>query len=262
MTIQLRQICLVARELDSTIDDLEAIFGIHRCYVDAGVGKFGLVNTLLPIGRNFLEVVVPVEENTAAGRYLDRRNGDGGYMVICQADSKETQQAVRGRALANDVRIAWEVEREAWNICQIHPGDMKAAFFEVDWDGSLGQDGADFQGNWEPAGGLQWDDKVDQATTIDYAAVELQAPDPVDLAELWGKVAGLPVRREGATLHMALNNVDVRFVEATDGRGAGLGGLDLKVADRARILAAARQRGSYVSDDEVHVSGVRFRLVD
>lgn len=124
MSIQLRQICLVARDLDATIDDLEQVFGIHRCYVDPGVGHFGLVNTLLPIGRNFLEVVVPVEENAAAGRYLDRRQGDGGYMVICQADSKDNQQAVRQRALDNGVRIAWEVDRENWNICQIHPGDM------------------------------------------------------------------------------------------------------------------------------------------
>lgn len=257
MTIQLRQICLVARDLDSTIDDLEHIFGIQRCYVDAGVGKWGLVNTLLPIGRNLLEVVVPVEANTAAGRYLDRRNGDGGYMVICQADSGAQQQAVRQRALDNGVRIAWEVDRGNWNICQIHPGDMKAAFFEIDWD-----EANDIDGNWEPAGGLQWLAKVDQSVTVDYAAVELQGPDPVGLAELWGKVAGLPVSRDGAVLHMALNNVVVRFVEATDGRGYGLGGLDLKVANRAHILAAAKVRGAYVSDDEVHVCGVRFKLQD
>ena len=257
MTIQLRQICLVARDLDSTIDDLEQIFGIHRCFVDPGVGRFGLVNTLLPIGRNMLEVVVPVEENTAAGRYLDRRNGDGGYMVICQADSKENQRAVRQRALDNDVRIAWEVDRGNWNICQIHPGDMRAAFFEIDWD-----EVADFNGNWEPAGGTQWEDKVDQSVTVDYAAVELQGPDPVGLAELWGKVAGLPVSRDGAVLHIALNNVDVRFVEASDGRGYGLGGLDLKVADRDRILAAAKDRGAYVSDEQVNVCGVRFRLIN
>ena len=68
--------------------------------------------------------------------------------------------------------------------------------------------------------------------------------------------------RDGATLHMALNNVDIRFVEATDGRGYGLGGLDLKVADRDRILAAARQRDAYVSDDEVEVCGLRFRLIE
>ena len=257
MTIQLRQICLVARDLESTIDDLEQIFGIHRCFVDAGVGKWGLVNTLLPIGRNLLEVVVPVQDNTAAGRYLDRRGGDGGYMVICQADSSANQQAVRQRALDNDVRIAWEVDRGSWNICQIHPGDMKAAFFEIDWD-----EVNDFTGNWEPAGGTQWFDKVDQSVTVDYAAVELQGPDPVGLAELWGKVAGLPVSRDGSVLHMALNNVDVRFVEATDGRGYGLSGLDLKVANRARILAKAKERGAAVDDDEVQVCGVRFRLLD
>ena len=99
MTIHLRQICLVARDLESTIDNLESILGLHRCFVDEEVGKWGLVNTLLPIGRNFLEVVAPIEDNTSAGRYLDRRGGDGGYMVICQADSKDTQQAVRRRAL-------------------------------------------------------------------------------------------------------------------------------------------------------------------
>jgi hypothetical protein len=257
MTIQLRQICLVARELDSTIDDIEHIFGLRRCFVDEGVGKWGLVNTLLPIGRNFLEVVVPVQENTAAGRYLDRRAGDGGYMVICQADSLANQQAVRQRALDGGVRIAWEVERENWRICQIHPGDMRAAFFEIDWD-----DVNDFQGNWEPAGGLGWEDKVDQSVTVDYAAVELQGPDPVGLAELWGNVAGLPVSREGAVLRMALNNVEIRFVEATDGRGYGLGGLDLLVRDRSGIVDRARSRGCPATEEEVLVCGTRFRLLD
>ncbi len=257
MTIQLRQICFVARDLDTTIDNLESIFGIHRCFVDEGVGKWGLVNTLLPIGRNFLEVVVPVAENTSAGRYLDRRQGDGGYMVICQADSKDNQQAVRQRALEHGVRIAFEAERETWNICQLHPGDMRAAYFEIDWD-----DHSDLTGHWEPAGGVQWEAKVDQSITVDYVAVELQDPDPAGLAELWGKVAALPVTRDGETWHIALNNVDIRFIEATDGRGPGLGGLDLKVADRAAILAAAKARNAYISDHEVAVCGVRFRLID
>ena len=257
MTIHLRQICLVARDLTSTIDDLERIFGIHRCFVDDGVGKWGLINTLLPVGRNMLEVVAPVEENTAAGRYLDRRIGDGGYMVICQAGSFAEQQAVRQRALDNGVRIAWEANRENWNICQIHPGDMKASFFEIDWDAAN-----DFAGNWQPAGGTQWFDKVDQSVTVDYAAVELQGPDPAGLAELWGTVAGLPITRDGGVLRMALNNVDIRFVEDRDGRGYGLGGLDLKVADRDRILAKAKERGVYVKDNRVDVCGVRFRLLD
>ena len=60
MTIQLRQICLVARELKPVIEDLTSILGINACYVDPGVGVFGLENTLMAVGRNFLEVVAPM----------------------------------------------------------------------------------------------------------------------------------------------------------------------------------------------------------
>ena len=257
MAIQLRQICLVARELAPVIDDLTAVLGINTCFVDPGVGVFGLENTLLPIGRNFLEVVAPVKEGTAGGRYLDRRGGDGGYMVICQADNQENQQAVRQRALDSGVRIAHESDRGTWNICQIHPGDMIASFFEIDWDKTN-----DFNGNWNPAGGLGWEDKVKQDVTVDYLGVELQGPDPAKLAERWGQVAGLPVQREGAKLWIELNNAKIRFVEVEDGRGAGLGGLDLAIRDRDAILGAARTRGCYVSDERVDVCGTRFYLHD
>ena len=134
MTIQLRQICLVAHKLEPAIQDLTDILGLERCYVDPGVGAFGLENTLLPIGRNFLEVVAPLREGTAGGRYLDRRGGDGGYMVITQADTFANQQAVRTHALENKVRVAYESQRDGWNLCQLHPGDMIAAFLEVEWD--------------------------------------------------------------------------------------------------------------------------------
>lgn len=257
MTIQLRQICLVARELEPVIDDLTAILGINRCYVDPGVGHFGLENTLMPVGRNFLEVVAPIQENTAGGRYLDRRNGDGGYMVITQADTVDNQQAVRQRALDNGVRVAHESERDGWRLCQLHPGDMIASFLEIEYDKH-----EDFEGNWMPVGGTGWEDKVKQDVTVDYLGVELQSPDPVSLAELWGKVIDEPVSREGAELKLSLNNTTLRFVEATDGRGPGLGGLDIAIGDRDHILASARERGCFVSEDQVDICGTRFYLHD
>lgn len=257
MTIQLRQICLVARELRPVIDELTDVLGIQSCFVDPGVGAFGLENTLMCVGRNFLEVVAPIQPNTAGGRYLDKRGGDGGYMVICQADSKESQQAVRQRALDNGIRIAHETEREQWNICQIHPGDMIASFFEIEWVPPN-----DFNGNWMPAGGTQWEPAVDQSVIFDYTAVELQAPDPVELADRWSKVAGIPLGSTDGTLTMRLNNVDIRFIEATDGRGAGLGGLDIAVVDRDRILDRAKKRGVYITDDQLLICGTRWNLVD
>ncbi len=257
MTIQLRQICLVARELEPVLEDLTDILGINRCYVDPGVGVFGLENTLMPIGRSFLEVVAPVEENTAAGRYLDRRNGDGGYMVITQADSRESQQQVRQNALDNGVRVAHESQRGDWYLCQLHPGDLIASFFEIESDAYN-----DFQGYWHPAGGIGWEDKVKQDVTVDYRGVELQSKDPVTLAELWGKVAGLPVERRGGELAMELNNATIRFVEEVDGRGPGLGGLDIAVVNRQHVLERAEARGCCVSEKQVDIGGVRWHLQD
>ena len=41
------------------------------------VCHFGLGNAVIPIGKDFLEVVSPVQEDTTAGRFIDKRNGDG-----------------------------------------------------------------------------------------------------------------------------------------------------------------------------------------
>ena len=46
MAIHLRQICLVASDLDKTIDDLTTIFGVNSAHVDPGVLHFGLTVTL------------------------------------------------------------------------------------------------------------------------------------------------------------------------------------------------------------------------
>ena len=257
MTIQLRQICLVAHELEPVLEDLTSILGINRCYVDPGVGKFGLENTLMPIGHNFLEVVAPIEENTAGGRYLERRRGDGGYMVITQADSRESQQRVRQNALDNNVRVAFESERDDWHLCQLHPGDLKAAFLEIESDAYN-----DFTGYWHPVGGLGWEDKVKQDVTIDMIGVELQSKDPVGLAELWGKVTGESISRDGAELRLTLNNATLRFVEEQDGRGPGLSGLDINVANRQHILAEADKRNCLVNENQVDIGGVHWYLSD
>ena len=134
MSIRLRQIALVANKLAPVIDDLKAVFGLEVCYIDPGVGVFGLENSLLPVGNNFIEVVAPIKEGTAGGRYLKRRGGDGGYMVICQCDSHAAQLERRERALSMGVRIAWERESGGYHVMQLHPADTGGSFFEIDWD--------------------------------------------------------------------------------------------------------------------------------
>lgn len=267
MSIYLRQICLVADKLAPAIDDLRSVFSIPSCYVDPAVAKFGLENTLLLVGTQFIEVVAPLQndtlpenspqENTAAGRFLKRRGGNGGYMVICQVPTLQEQAAIRTRAGDNGVRIAYESDRESWNIMQLHPADMGAAFFEVDWDQE-----ADMLGNWHPAGGKAWMDIESTDVISAIVAVELQGDDPETLAKRWASVAGVAVKYIDGVPVVSLANADLRFVEARDGRGPGLGGLDVRMVDSERLLKQAEARGISVVDNYLMVCGTRFYLVN
>ena len=199
MNLHLRQICYIARELDPVIEQLSEVLGISACFVDPAVAKYGLCNTLLSVGNNFLEVVAPTQPGTAGGRYLDRRGGDGGYMVITQAKGRETQAAILERAKSEGVRIANQIEHPGSLGCQLHPGDMGAAFLEVDWDQH-----DDTDGHWHPAGGTDWQAHVCRDSTIDFAAVELQAEDRRALAQRWSAVIGTPLIERQDTLVLAL----------------------------------------------------------
>jgi hypothetical protein len=155
------------------------------------------------------------------------------------------------------VRIAHEHSSDEWYLSQLHPRDMQAAFLELEWNPA-----ADFNGFWNPVGGLGWEDKVNQDQTVDFIGVELQGSDPAALAEHWANVTDLPIETDLDDSCIRFNNATVRFVADTDGRGPGLGGLDIRVANRQAILSEAKQRNCYVSDDQLSICGIRWYLHD
>lgn len=76
--LRLRQICLVSWRLEPLVSDLGAILGVDICHRDPGVLAYGLENAVLGLGTNFLELVAPVREDTAAGRFLSRVGNPAG----------------------------------------------------------------------------------------------------------------------------------------------------------------------------------------
>ena len=80
--MRLRQVALVAKDLEPVRKALEDVFGLKVAYRDPGVGVYGLVNVVMPFGGDFIEIVQPVAADASAGRYLARRGGDAGYMLI------------------------------------------------------------------------------------------------------------------------------------------------------------------------------------
>jgi hypothetical protein len=94
------------------------------------------------------------------------------------------------------------------------------------------------------------------------AAAEIQSPDAKDLAERWSRIIEVPVRPDKAgNPSLTLENATIRFVKDTDGRGEGLGGLDLIAVNRARALETATRLGKRAADNTIQVCGMRMNLV-
>jgi hypothetical protein len=254
MFLRLRQLCLVAAKLEPVVDDLAAVFDVAVCHRDPAVERFGLHNALLPFGTSFVEVVAPLVEGTAAGRYLERRGGDGGYMVIL-----DSEQLARWRARAAEigVRIAASLEHGDYAGLQLHPRDTGGALLEI----NTTRGGADVQGPYAPAG-PHWQDAVRTTRVKAITGAALQGDDPERLARRWSEILDRPTSRGdgGGEWQLALDNAVLRFVEASDGRGEGLAAIDVDASDAKAIASTAAARGCRGDGDAIEVGGVRFEL--
>ena len=126
---RLRQAVLAARDLDGTVARLRGVLPLAEPFHDDGVGYFGLRNAVFAVGDQFLEVVSPVREDTAAGRLLDRRGEDAcGYMLMFQV--AELQEA-RRRAERAGVREVFGVDLDDITEVHLHPRDMRGAIVSL-----------------------------------------------------------------------------------------------------------------------------------
>lgn len=243
--MRLRQIALVGADLAAAKAEITQVLGLGADYLDKGVRKFGLVNAVWPVGDTFLEVVSPAEPGTTAGRLMDKRGGDGGYMVILQVDDG---LAARARAVGLGVRLVEQAEFKGVVMTHFHPRDVGGAILSVD------QMTPPERWEW---GGPDWESNVRTEVSTGIVGAELQGPDPEAMAARWGEVLGRPVEFTGEGWRIALDGGELRFVEARDGRGEGLGAFDVAVRDPAAVRAsAARTEG-----EAVVLCGTRVNLV-
>ena len=252
MTLRLRQICLVAPHLEPSVSTICGVLGTVVFHMDPNVEKYGLVNTLMPFGNTFLEVVAPVREGTAAGRYLDRRGGEGGYMVILECGAIEPWLAHlpgAGVRIANDLRYPGE-----YRGLQLHPRDTGGTLLEI----NCSHDGV-WEGPYHPAG-PRWKGVTGVEAEEGIVAAELQSDDPARLAARWSEILRRPVRDEDGVAAIALDLGVLRFVLATDGRGEGLGGIDVKLPRHERVWLAARHKEVETEGDALMLCGTRVRL--
>jgi hypothetical protein len=248
--LRLRQICLAAANLAPVISDIQDILGVAVCYRDPNVARYGLENALMPIGTNFLEVVAPIEENTAAGRFIERTKGHGGYMAIFQASDPRRRQA---HAETMGIRIAHVIDRDTYQSVQLHPRDCRASFIE--FGRSTGGD--DRMGTWWPAG-PDWRDFVRMDQTKRMLGIEIESPKPDDLASHWSRIIETPLTVDNGDPVLVFEECAIRFVH---GQTECLGTLVLEMAKPAEALAKAAAKGYSVANNSFHLAGVNFRLM-
>lgn len=235
--MRLRQIALVAGELRSVERAICDSLGLEVCYRDPGLSHFGLRHGLYPIGDRILEVVVPKRPDTTAGRYLERRGGDGGYMVILQTDDVAREKArIEGAGFRLVHEGGTSADGESIHGIHLHPKDVGGAILSIDQ--------ADPAQSWSWAG-HDWQYHSLDGVVTDLVAVDIQAVDPDAMVERWATAIGL----EAVGREIALDDAVIRFVEATDGRGDGLAATDVVATDRAR------------AGEQIELCGTIFRLV-
>ena len=288
--LRLRQICLVARDLEWTSTVLSAAFDAPVVFRDPRMAAGGnLTNTHIRLGDSFLETVCPSDlawqRGTTQTRLLER-NGDCGYMAIVQVPDV----AVASRSMAAQGSGTGIVAGD-WNVCpgapgsglagvesgryvlgaslprepgtvsgvnvQFHPRDFGTlAEIQENWPGH-----GDFprnKGTYYPAGNT-WQNGVDArphgGVTTGFAAVEIapRGVDPEELCRRWmrGLGAGAWIEpAQPATLHLAAGQT-MRFVRPGPGGRTGVVGVDLWA-----VPGVARKF------EQIDVCGVRWTLVD
>ncbi len=253
--LRLRQIAGVAEELAPVEAAIKDVLGVEVCYRDPGVGYFGLENALFPIGNQLLEVVAPTQEGTAGGRYLERRGGEGGYMVITQCNDHPPRRA---RVDELGIRIVLDNQSDEFINMQLHPRDTGGTFFEIDQQ--LGEGAGNEDGPWHPAG-PDWQRAKVTDRVGGISAAEVQCDEPAAVARRWGDIAEIDIDYADGVFVMPMDNANVRFISCEDGRPEGLGGIDVIANDRDAILASADARGLRSGDDQVMLCGIRMNLV-
>ena len=200
----------MARDLVRTSDELQAAFGWPDPFHDPGVSEFGLENAVFEVGDTFVEVVSPIRPDTTAGRLLERRGADGGYMAIFQVPDLA---AARRHVAELQVRTVWSVDLADMATSHLHPKDVPGAIVSLDW--------ASPEGSWRWAG-PRWAGTVPATHAAGgVVAITVSVPEPERAAHTWAQVLDGSLC-EGSEVVLASAHQCVRFSPST---GDSVGGI-------------------------------------
>ena len=246
--MRIRQVALAASDLEKTDATLRHLLGCDESYPDPEIIYFGLDNRLYTLGDTFLEVVSPAQPNTAAGRFIDRRGGDGGYMVIVQIENLAQEQA---RLVGTAIRTVFADDRGNAKAIHLHPKDVPGAIPSLDemtpaeswlWAGD----------GWEQRAGRY---------VRGILAVEIRSLDPKATGLCWAEAYGIELMQAGNGWRLEMGESDIRFVFDAAAVAPALMAIDFDAVDLSAICTAADNIGLERKGHIVTVCGVDFNFL-
>ncbi|KAH7346614.1 hypothetical protein BKA65DRAFT_595091 [Rhexocercosporidium sp. MPI-PUGE-AT-0058] len=270
---RLRQIALVAENLEKARHLLTTVIGTEVIFEDPAVEQWGLKNILVPIGGDIIEVVSPFLPTAPATRHLTK-HGPGGYMLIMQTHHPSALKRlanIKAHHLAQPIFTHSTPESD---MVQYHPKGIPGGVIpELDshrehpehpdplrerfspWHAAgPGERYAVYREGMRRAGGL-WLVSVMVRLKDGDGGVE-------GAARRWEDVFG--VQRGEGSGEVVFTNAKMQFLRGEQGRKDGLVEVGIAVEGRGMrdgILARAREEGLGVEGDVVDMLGISWRFM-
>jgi len=201
---------IAAHELEPVAGRLRDELGLGEPFSDPGVQYFGLNNAVFALLDTFLEVVSPVTVDTAAGRWLERRGGDCGYMVMFQVGDLDS---ARERVNELGIREVFEVSLDDISEVHLHPADMRGAIV------ALSAPKPPDVWRW---GGPDWQAR---SAPLQIAGAEIAVRDPAAVQQRWETVLGAELAAAG--IHFTAADADQGLTAITIAGAQARGTLEL-----------------------------------
>ena len=249
--MRLRQLVIATNNIEVLADNICNLFELKRTYRDPELIVFGLENILIPLGDTFIELVTPVKENTSAERFLKKRGGDGGYMVIVDTvDLSEEKKRLEKEKL----EIVWYENRKSKGVhgqsLHLHPKQVGGAILSIDIMNP--------PSSWLWAG-TEWEKDINKSLVSHLSGINIASPQPNRLLANWEKALGRKRSTEGTSIN--LSGSKINFVINNQSNSEYLSAFQIHTVKRLEIEKRAASKG-FLINNNIHLGGVDFLLVE
>lgn len=244
--IRLRQIALITSDLERARADIFGLFGVRSAFEDPAVREFGLRNFIVTLGDTFVEVLSPIQANSAGAHFLER-HGDSGYMLIVQTDD---WVGASERINRLGIRKTWEIHVQNAHAFHMHPKDTGGTLLSLDQ-----MEPGD---SWAWAG-PGWADRAASNVGL-ITAVDVLAPNPKGVAKLWEQIFEREAQEVRNEWSIDLDLGTIRIRQGSAESGYGIRGIEVRAVDEAAVRSGAAQQGLATAGNMVRVCGVHFQF--